>query len=217
MHSIVAPPSSFDKLLIGAKPGTSREGSAIVSDYTQWVAIPGPRPVTFAVGVIGTRQAFTGHRMTRYFEIRTLGPDDEQMLANVAAGVFDHTPTPDLTAEFLNDPRHHLVVALDSGRIVGFVSAVDYVHPDKPAELWINEVAVAPAHQNQGVGRLMLRNMLALGRRLGCRCAWVLTNHVNIPAMHLYAASGGVAEADPSVLFEFDLAVAGSEPEAASP
>jgi len=139
-------------------------------------------------------------------EIRTLGPNDANMLANVAAGVFDHTPKPDLAAEFLSDPRHHLVVALDCGQIVGFVSAVHYVHPDKAAELWINEVGVAPTHQNQGIGRIMLRDMLAVGRRLHCRCAWVLTNRANIPAMRLYAAAGGIAEADPSILFEFDLA-----------
>lgn len=142
-------------------------------------------------------------------EIRALGPGDESTLANIAADVFDHAPESDLTTEFLNDPRHHLVVALDAGRVVGFISALHYVHPDKPAELWLNEVGVAPSHQRLGVGRLMLQHMLALGRRLGCRCAWVLTHPANIPAMRLYAASGGVAEAGPSVLFEFDLSVAG--------
>ena len=145
-------------------------------------------------------------------EIRVLGPGDEGLLDDVAADVFDQTPIAHLTAEFLHDPRHHLVVALDSGQIVGFVSALHYVHPDKAAELWLNEVAVAPSHQRQGVGRLMLQDMFALGRRLGCRCAWVLTDHANVPAMRLYAASGGVAEPNPSVLFEFEFPVSRSEP-----
>jgi len=60
----------------------------------------------------------------------------------------------------------------------------------------------------------MLRDMLTLGRRLHCRCAWVLTNRANIPAMRLYAAGGGVAEADPSILFEFDLADSKFKPDA---
>ena len=143
-------------------------------------------------------------------EIRTLGPGDDGLLTNVAPGVFDHAPKSDLTAEFLNDPRHHLVVAIDSGQVVGFVSALHYVHPDKPAELWLNEVAVAPTHQNQGVGRLMLQNIFALGHRLGCRCAWVLTDRANVAAMRLYAAAGGIEESNPSILFEFALPFAQS-------
>ena len=48
--------------------------------------------------------------------------------------------------EILNDPRHRLVVAIDDDAVVGFVSAVLYVHPDKAMpELRINEVGVAPA------------------------------------------------------------------------
>jgi hypothetical protein len=77
-------------------------------------------------------------------DIRHLGPDDEQVLRHVAAGVFDHDVDPALASEFLRDPRHHLVVAIEDGSVVGFASGVHYVHPDKPAELWINEVGVAP-------------------------------------------------------------------------
>ena len=89
-------------------------------------------------------------------EIRILASGDEGMLGHVAAGVFDHDVDPDLTAEFLRDPRHHLAVALEGTLVVGFASAVDYVHPDKPRELWINEVGVAPSHQRQGIGRRLL-------------------------------------------------------------
>jgi len=137
--------------------------------------------------------------------VRLARPGDERLIQAAAAGVFDHVPRADLTTEFLRDPRHHLAVAIADGRIVGFVSAVHYVHPDKSAELWINEVAVAPTHQNRRVGRSMLDEMLAHGRRLRCRCAWVLTSHANAAAMRLYATAGGVPEREPSVLFEFDL------------
>jgi Acetyltransferase (GNAT) family len=56
------------------------------------------------------------------------------------------------TTEFLADARHHLIMALNSGTVVGFVSAVHYLHPDKaPPEFWINKVGVAPTHQGQGI------------------------------------------------------------------
>ena len=55
-------------------------------------------------------------------DIRHLGPDDERVLRHVAAGVFDHEVDPALASEFLRDPRHHLVVAIEDGSVVGFAS-----------------------------------------------------------------------------------------------
>ena len=138
-------------------------------------------------------------------EIRVLGPDDDAVLMRVAPGVFDHDVDPALSAEFLRDPRHHLAVALESGTVVGFASGVHYVHPDKPAELWINEVGVAPTHQRQGLGRKLLQALFARGRELGCREAWVLTSPANGAAVRLYEAVGGVDMADPPVMFTFRL------------
>jgi ribosomal protein S18 acetylase RimI-like enzyme len=138
-------------------------------------------------------------------EIRVLGPDDEAVLTRVASGVFDHDVDPALSAEFLRDPRHHLAVALESGTVVGFASGVHYVHPDKPAELWINEVGVAPTHQRQGLGRKLLQALFARGRELGCREAWVLTSPANGAAVRLYEAVGGVDMVDPPVMFTFRL------------
>ena len=90
--------------------------------------------------------------MTATVTIKTLGQDDAGLFTRVAPAVFDSEPKPRLVTEFLNDPRHHLVVALHGDQIVGFVSAVHYVHPDKPAELFINEVGVAPTHRHKGLG-----------------------------------------------------------------
>src|SRR5437870_3623642 len=102
-------------------------------------------------------------------EIKLLERGDERVLANVAPDVFDRGVDAELTSEFLNDPRHHLVVAIDGGAVVGFVSGVHYVHPDKPRELWINEVGVASTHRNSGVGKQLLTAMLEVARALGCR------------------------------------------------
>lgn len=124
-------------------------------------------------------------------EIRLLGPGDASLLDRVAEDVFDHEVRPALSAEFLADPRHHLCVAVDAGMIVGMASAVHYVHPDKPPQLWINEVGVAPSHQRQGLARAMIAELLALGRRLDCTEAWVLTDEDNAAARALYRATGG--------------------------
>jgi len=123
--------------------------------------------------------------------IQILGPDDGAVLDDVDPEVFDHPVDPRWAAEFLNDGRHHLAVAVVDGQVVGMASAVHYVHPDKPPELWINEVGVAPTQQNQGIGRRLLAALFARGRELGCGAAWVLTDESNAAARRLYAAAGG--------------------------
>ena len=127
------------------------------------------------------------------------------MLARVAAGVFDEPIDPRRSAEFLADPRHHIAVAVDKGVVVGFASAVRYVNPDKPPELWINEVGVAASHRRRGCGKKMLAALLALARRRGCSEAWVLTEPTNRAAHALYRAAGGNRKRTDSVMFEFPL------------
>src|SRR5947208_10650409 len=99
---------------------------------------------------------------TMTIEIKILQSANAQLLDHLPPGLFDKRINPALAAEFLGDPRHHLVVAIDASEVVGFISAVDYIHPDKPRELWINEVAVAPSHQGRGIGKRLLAAMLDL-------------------------------------------------------
>lgn len=124
-------------------------------------------------------------------EIRVLGPADASVLERVAEGVFDNDVDPELAAEFLADPRHSLCVAIVDGVVTGMASGVRYVHPDKPSELWINEVGVAPAFHRQGLGKRIMAELLAHARREGCREAWVLTDDDNAAARALYRSAGG--------------------------
>jgi GNAT superfamily N-acetyltransferase len=136
-----------------------------------------------------------------------VGPEDAALLRRVAPGVFDNDIDERWTAELLADARHHLAVALDDGTIVGMASALHYVHPDKPPQLWINEVGVAPAHRGRGIGRRLLDALLAHARTLQCTEAWVLTDDRDNEAAHaLYASAGGKPSPDGSVtMYTFPL------------
>lgn len=137
--------------------------------------------------------------------IRLIDANDAALLRDAEVGVFDHAPVEALTDEFLKDARHHLVGAIADGVLVGFVSAVHYVHPDKAPELWINEVGVGPGYRSRGIGKRMLEAMLAHGRELGCVNAWVLTDRANAAAMSLYESAGGTATPCETVTFEFPI------------
>lgn len=139
-------------------------------------------------------------------DIRILRAGDEAALDRVVLDAFDDPIVPAAARAFLADPRHHLAVAIDDGVVVGFVSAVHYLHPDKPSpELWINEVSVAETHRGKGLAKRILGAILEAGRGLGCSVAWVLTERDNAPAMRLYASMGGIAAPKDAVMFEFDL------------
>lgn len=147
-------------------------------------------------------------------DVRLLSPGEASALTASADGVFDRPVDLGRSREFLSDPRHHLAVAFDGDLVVGAASAVHYIHPDKPPELWVNEVAVAPSHRGRGIARVLLRALFARGQEVGCGSAWVVTERSNTAAMRLYAALGGHESVEDTVLFTFSL---DGGPEAASP
>jgi ribosomal protein S18 acetylase RimI-like enzyme len=136
-------------------------------------------------------------------EIRRVGPGDEALFERVAGEVFDAPVDRARLAAYLAEPGHHMLVALHAGEVVAQVAAVVHRHPDKPTELYIDEVGVTPALQRQGIARTMVDAMLALGKALGCEEAWVGTEHDNVPARALYERYGVAAE--PFVMYLFKL------------
>jgi ribosomal protein S18 acetylase RimI-like enzyme len=138
--------------------------------------------------------------------IRMLGATEHELLRNVAPDVFDERPMPALSREFASDPRHHLAVAIDDhGTVVGMASGVHYVHPDKPAQMFVNEVGVAAAYEGQGIGTRLLAVLLQRATELGCTEAWTATEPDNRRAQALYARAGGVADPIPVVMYTFPL------------
>jgi aminoglycoside 6'-N-acetyltransferase I len=138
-------------------------------------------------------------------EIRVLQPGEEDVLSRVAPAVFDNEVDGALAREYLADPHHHIAVAIDAGEVVGFASGIDYVHPDKPRELFVNEVGTAPTHRGQGIGKAVLSALIAHGRGIGCKIAWVLTDLDNTAARALYASGGGKELSHDTVHIEFEL------------
>ena len=143
-------------------------------------------------------------------DVRVLGAHEACVLDNCAPGVFDNVLDTRSCAEFFACPRHHLAVALDGKLVVGMASGVHYIHPDKPPELWVNEIGVAESYRHQGLGRRMLDVLFAHAATLGCRDAWVLTEESNTIARRMYDRAGG--EDIGVVMYSFRLG-----PEAAIP
>jgi len=126
-------------------------------------------------------------------------------LKNLLEGVFDHKINPDYLAAFLNCPRHFMFIARDGDKVVGMVSGVEYFHPDKAPQMWINEVGVAPEYQNQKIGRRLVQTIVDHAEEKGHTYAWLGTDVSNKAGQACFNA---VPEGEPPqefLLYEWDL------------
>jgi ribosomal protein S18 acetylase RimI-like enzyme len=126
------------------------------------------------------------------------------MPASVAPGVFDFTVREAYLTAFLANPANILVVAVVGDTVVGMATGIAYAHPDKPLQLFINEVGVDDAYRRQGIGTALVRRMLQEGALAGCREAWVATEVDNVEAIALYRSTGGEEDETKAVVFTYD-------------
>ena len=126
-------------------------------------------------------------------DIRVLRPGDDGLVA-AASHLFDGPARPDATARFLAEDGHHLLVAYEDERAVGFVSGVEVTHPDKGTEMFLYELAVDEPFRRRGIGRALVERLAALARAAGCYGMWVVTDEDNEAARATYEGTGGVPE-----------------------
>lgn len=145
-----------------------------------------------------------------HVEIRLLASQDLDLLCAADDDVFDFAVRRDYARAFLAEPHSLIAVAVEHGRIVGMASAFTYRHPDKPLQMFINEVGVAKRCHRRGIGRRLIARILAAGRDRGVAEAWVATELDNAPARALYRATGGREDAAQALVYVYDLASGGS-------
>ncbi len=135
--------------------------------------------------------------------LRARAGDDSEVARFEEA--FDDVVVSEETSRFLADDRHVLLLGYVDDRPAGFVSAVEVFHPDKRAELFLNEIGVIERDRRRGVASALIDELKHLGRERGCANIWVLTDEANAAAMGLYAGTGGTWNGDRQVMFEYDL------------
>jgi len=138
-------------------------------------------------------------------DFRLLNSENAHLLGRVAPDVFDNPINAQQLRAFLDDERHILFVALDEDTVVGMASAVEYFHPDKEPQLWINEVGVAPTHRRLGIGRRLVESMLDIAKERGCVFMWLGTDNDNKAAQRCFGSVPDGEEPQPFLLYEWDL------------
>jgi aminoglycoside 6'-N-acetyltransferase I len=138
-------------------------------------------------------------------EVTLLSAPDVSVLDRVEPDVFDFPVQRAFAEQYLSTPGNLLAVATVSGVVIGMASAIAYVHPDKPRQLFINEVGVAERVQGQGIGTRLINALLEHARTSGCSEAWVATELNNKAARALYSSLGGVEDQEHTVVYTWQL------------
>ncbi len=120
------------------------------------------------------------------FHLKRMMPGDESAFYSVAPDVFDEPIVPERLHAYLRESGHIMVLAFEGELVVGQCAAVLHQHPDKPTELYIDEVGTASTHLRRGIATALLNEMFAWGRDLGCEEAWLGTELDNVEANALY-------------------------------
>ncbi len=145
------------------------------------------------------------HYMERNIKLKIATIEDLNSIIEVGDLLFDNKINIELAIEFLADPRHHLAVAYDGKHLVGMMSGFHYEHPDKQAQLFINEAGVLDRHQGKGIGRRLIEFLCRYSKDLGCKEAWVLTEKSNVSARKAYKSAGGIENPGDFIMVEYSL------------
>lgn len=135
-------------------------------------------------------------------EIKHLGVGDEAVLNHVAVDVFDETIDPKRLTAYLAEANHHMIVAVKNGEVVGQIRAVIHKHPDRPDELYIDNLGITPSLQRQGIATVLFNAILELGKNAGCEDAWLATEQDNHQAKGFYETYGVKPEATVAYFFK---------------
>jgi len=138
-------------------------------------------------------------------QIVKLTEETARLLDNIAPDVFDETVRADYLQAFLDCPRHTMMLAVEDETIVGMASGVEYFHPDKAPQLWINEVGTASTHRRRGIGRRLTEALIEWARDHDCTYAWLGTETDNTAAIALYRRAAGGGDETRFCGFEWEL------------
>ena len=124
------------------------------------------------------------------------------LLDKVAPGTFDHEIDPEKLAKYLDQPINWLAVAIHETQVVGMVMAVILHTPDKPPELFLNEIGTGDDWRRKGIARSLMQKLFKRADHEGIEEIWLGTEPDNDAANGLYQKFKH--EREDAVIYYFD-------------
>ena len=132
--------------------------------------------------------------MSGGFDTHWITGENAHLLNRVAPGVFDHAIDPDRLARYLSSPGNWMCLALKDGLVVGMCMSVVHDHPDKPTELFLDEIGTGDDWRRQGIARMLMQMVFDRADEEEIEEIWLGTEPDNVPARGLYESTGAKPE-----------------------
>lgn len=120
--------------------------------------------------------------------------------------LFDDPADPGAAAAYLRDPANVFFLALDGAEPVGFLRGTALRQVSTATrQMFLYEIAVAPAYHRRGIGRRLIERFLRLCRQRHYDEAFVFTDPGNDAAVGLYRSTGAVTETPADRMFVYRM------------
>jgi len=133
------------------------------------------------------------------FSRHWIGANNADLLTNVAEGVFDHAIDRDRLKAYLANELNWMCIATHGETVVGMCMSVIHLHPDKPTELFLDEIGTGDDWRRRGIARSLMRMVFDRADAEGIDEIWLGTEPDNVPARGLYEGTG--AKAEPAMIY----------------
>ena len=147
----------------------------------------------------GKREGSVSHPS---LELCWINASNSHLLVRVSPGVFDYDIDPARLATYLAQPVNWMGVAVHDGLVVGMVMAVIHNHPDKPTELFLDEIGTGDDWRRKGIARSLMQKLFERADAEGIEEIWLGTEPDNDAANGLY--QGFKHEREDAVIYYFD-------------
>jgi aminoglycoside 6'-N-acetyltransferase I len=119
-------------------------------------------------------------------EIIQLGESNMDILNSYDQDIFDEKIDSRRLAAMLSEQNHILLVAVNEGIVIGQILAAIHRHPDKPTELYIDDLGVSEKFRRRGIATHLYKKLYVIGVERGCEEVWVATELENEAAIKFY-------------------------------
>ena len=106
---------------------------------------------------------------------------------------------------FFEDEKNIMLVSRTNGAVSGFLWAFILDSPNRPfPKMFLYSIDVFEQFRRQGIATLLIRHLKDIARAHNCHKMFVPTSKNNLAAVALYRRTGGIAQNDDGVSFEYD-------------
>lgn len=135
-------------------------------------------------------------------DIREASVADAEAIHNLLQESWGESLLFDVFHEHIASPTHQIRVAVESGEVVGFVSA--FLVPRRPVRWEVDLILVRAESRGCGIGTTLIKQTLADGVRFGAGLAKASIRVDNVPSQRAFSKAGFTADSEVRHLLLWD-------------